>query len=88
MTSEPMEPKRPWQGHGSGGPQAKKQNTGTSFHESLEDELDLEAGLADDDEDQRILDEDLEIELGEAGRNWERNPVPAFDPQLEPLSMP
>jgi hypothetical protein len=56
------------------------------FRDPLEDDLDLEAGLVDEDEDQRLLDEDLEIELGEAGRNWERPPVPAFDPQQESLS--
>jgi hypothetical protein len=81
-----MEPKRQWQGSSGGGPQAKKQNTGPSFHDPLEDDLDLEAGLAEEDEDQRLLEDDLDIELGEAGRNWERPPVPPFDPQQEKLS--
>lgn len=81
-----MEPKRQWQGTSGGGPQAKKQNVGSTYNDPLDDDLDLEAGLIDEDEDQRLLEEDLEIELGEAGRNWERPPVPAFDPQNESLS--
>eukprot|EP00884_Botryococcus_braunii_P008677 jgi/Botrbrau1/17810/Bobra.0127s0057.1 len=81
-----MEPKRQWQGS-SGGPQAKKQNVDSTFQDTLEDELDLEAGLVDEDEDQRLFDDDLEIELGEAGRNWERPPVRAFDPQQERLTF-
>jgi hypothetical protein len=80
-----METKRQWQGASGDGPQAKRRNPGLD-HDPLDDELDMEAGLMEEDEDQRLVEDDLEIELGEAGRNWERPPVPNLDPNTDSLS--
>lgn len=38
-----------------------------------------------DDIDQHMLEEDLELHLGEAGRNWERPAPPPLDPSMQSL---
>ena len=38
-----------------------------------------------DDIDQHLLEEDLELHLGEAGRNWERPAPPPLDPSMQSL---
>ena len=38
-----------------------------------------------DDIDQHMLEEDLELHLGEAGRNWERPAPPPLDPSTQSL---
>ena len=47
-------------------------------------------GLQDDDMDaedvdERLLEEELELQLGEAGRNWERPPPPPITPATDPI---
>ena len=41
-----------------------------------------------DDIDQHMLEEDLELHLGEAGRNWERPAPPPLDPSTQSLGEP
>ncbi|CAL5224971.1 g7745 [Coccomyxa viridis] len=40
-----------------------------------------------DDIDQHMLEEDLELHLGEAGRNWERPAPPPLDPSTQSLAF-
>jgi DNA polymerase delta subunit 1 len=61
---------------GDGGPPRKRQ--------AQDDDGFMEPDIDDflEDEDfQQPPDESVEVELGEAGRNWERPPVEPFDPK-------
>ena len=40
-----------------------------------------------DDIDQHLLEEDLELHLGEAGRNWERPAPPPIDASVQSLGL-
>ena len=40
-----------------------------------------------DDVDQHMLEEDLELHLGEAGRNWERPGPPPIDASMQSLGL-
>ena len=54
---------------------------------SLEEEDQLESfDLDAEDVDQRFVEEDLEVELGEAGRNWERPTLKDHDAETTDLS--
>ena len=84
--------KRGWQGGSSTGPANKRHNSGPDV---LEDELiaDAEAAGADmeaygeDEADVRQEEElDFELDLGEAGRNWERPTPPDLRPSRDPIS--
>ena len=84
--------KRGWQGGANAAPN-KRQN----HRAALEDELIADAEAADADaegygEDEADLrqeeDMDIELDLGEAGRNWERPPPPELRPSRDPISAP
>lgn len=71
------------------GPPAKRANGSGGMDDDLVDEQ-FEAvpeGLEDDAEDVdiRLLEEDLELHLGEAGRNWERPAPPPIDPKNDSI---
>lgn len=54
---------------------------------SLEEEDQIESFELDaEDVDQRLVEEDLDLELGEAGRNWERPKAPEHDVETMDLS--
>ncbi len=81
--------KRELEGSGPQGPPAKRPNGSGGMDDELVDEQ-FEAvpeGLEDDAEDVdiRLLEEDLELHLGEAGRNWERPAPPFIDPKADSL---
>ena len=40
----------------------------------------------DEDEDQHLQMADIDVDLGEAGRNWERAPLPPIDPRADAIS--
>lgn len=81
-----MDNKRPSRGSGPGSQadgegQAKKPKYG----ESQDIDTLLEEFAQDEDEGPLQPDEDVELETGEAGRNWTRPPVPTFDPKTTDL---
>lgn len=60
---------------------------GHTYEDELVDiELDNELDDAGEDEAGRQASEDIELHLGEAGRNWERPPAPALDQRTDSLS--
>ncbi|KXZ48800.1 hypothetical protein GPECTOR_25g384 [Gonium pectorale] len=66
---------------GFGGPPAKRQATASTVMDPV-DEMDFI------EDDPAAPPEPLEdVELGEAGRNWERPPVPEFDPNTTDLEF-
>lgn len=82
--------KRQWQGNAGGANKRPHANPGP-----VEDELiaDAEAASAEadafgeDEPDFRQEEElDFELDIGEAGRNWERPPPPALRPSRDPIS--
>ena len=85
--------KRPWQGAG-GGPPAKRGGPagGGSGSGAVDDELAEQAAFGaepddvDEDEDTRLQTADIDVDLGEAGRNWERPPPPPLDPRAASVS--
>ncbi len=85
--------KRPWQGSG-GGPPAKRGGPagGGSGSGAVDDELAEQAAFGaepddvDEDEDTRLQTADIDVDLGEAGRNWERPPPPPLDPRAASVS--
>ena len=94
-----MDTKRPYRGE-NGGPPAKRAvnianhasngiNTGPGAgggeDDLIEEQLAAEAEVDYEDQDVRMVEEDLDVELGEAGRNWERPPVPPHNPQATSL---
>ena len=82
--------KRPWQVGATNGP-SKRRNTGTDV---MEDELIADAEAADAERDmfgdedyvRQEEEEDFELDLGEAGRNWERPPPPTLRPARDKIS--
>ena len=88
--------KRRRDGNGPSAPHPKRvpPNAGSG---DVDDELVDEAfgarapeGLQDDDidaedVDERLLEEELELQLGEAGRNWERPAPPPITPATDPV---
>ena len=77
-----MDAKRSWGGARPGGPPAKRANTGEDG--LLEDSfLDV---MEEEDVDERLLEADLDLQLGEAGRNWERPAAEALDALKDAIS--
>lgn len=81
--------KRTLEGPSPSGPPLKRQHDSGGVEEDLLDEQ-LETvpeNLEDDGEDmdERLLEEDLELHLGEAGRNWKRPAPPPLNPASESL---
>ncbi|KAK9824535.1 hypothetical protein WJX72_011160 [[Myrmecia] bisecta] len=80
-----MDNKRSWQGGGSKGPPAKRPSGSGGMDDDLvAQSFEADADVADEDIDLHI-EEEMEIDLGEAGRNWERPAAPAINPQKDPL---
>lgn len=86
--------KRRRPGAPTGGPAKRHQPAPDAEDELIADAeaADAEAAEADlpvdnDDEDVRQeVDADFELDLGEAGRNWERPPLPVMRPSQNPIS--
>ena len=53
--------------------------------EDLEAEIDIEQDLAEEDVDAMMFDDGIELELGEAGRNWERPEPNPHNPKKDKL---
>ena len=77
----------------SGPPQKKGSGSGEMEDEVLDEQLEgrpqqalPEDELDIDDVDERLLEEELELHIGEAGRNWERPAPPPLNPAAEALS--
>ena len=71
---------------GSNAPSAKRPNRGSGgVQEDLEAEIDNEQELAEEDVDAMMFDDGIELELGEAGRNWERPEPKPHDPKRDKL---
>ena len=83
-----MDAKRPLaapRGSGaSSGPPSKRQNGGPDDGDARFESFELDA----EDMDERLMEEDLEVDIGEAGRNWERPPAPDLDPITDSISEP
>ena len=86
--------KRPWQGAQTGGPPMKRGGGagGGSGSGAIDDDM-VEAqfaaepeGMDVDDEDQHLQMADIDVDLGEAGRNWERPAPPPLDPRADSIS--
>ena len=60
----------------------------SNYEDELVDvELDAELDDTGEDEAGRQASEDVELHLGEAGRNWERPPAPALDERADSLGV-
>ena len=71
-------------------PSAKRANAHGSgaLEEDLDAEIDAQQDqLAEDDVDAMMLDDDIELNLGEAGRNWTRPEPPPLDPKTQSLGV-
>ena len=67
-------------------PFAKRPSRGSGgLEDDLEAEIDNEQDLAEEDVDAIMLDDGIELELGEAGRNWERPEPKSHDPKKDKL---
>ena len=65
---------------------AKRPNRGSGgLADDLEAEIDNEQDLAEEDVDAMMFDDGIELELGEAGRNWERPEPKPHDPKNDKL---
>ena len=91
MSSSMDSSKRRLSGPAPGGPAQKRPSIpapGATEDEAIEEQVGLLPESPEDDADdidQHMLEEDLELHLGEAGRNWER-PAPApIDPSTQSL---
>ena len=72
---------------GGAQPPAKRATLGVAEDELAEEEF-QEAEEVDElpeDLDEQLAEADVEVELGAAGRNWERPPVPEVDPRRDSL---
>lgn len=85
--------KRPWQGSVGGPPMKRAAAAGAGGGSgAVDDELVEQAAFsaeADDlgeDEDTRLQMADIDVDLGEAGRNWERPLPPPLDPHAASIS--
>lgn len=71
---------------GAGAPSAKRPSKGSGrLAEDLEAEIDIEQDLAEEDVDAMMFDDGIELELGEAGRNWERPEPKPHNPKKDKL---
>lgn len=71
---------------GSNAIPAKHPNRGSGgLEEDLEAEIDNEQELAEEDVDAMMFDDGIELELGEAGRNWERPEPKPHDAKADKL---
>ena len=83
--------KRRLSGPGPTGTSQKRPNVsapGTVEEEAIEEQMAVLPESPEDDADdidQHMLEEDLELHLGEAGRNWERPAPPPLDPSAQSL---
>ena len=83
--------KRRLSGPGPTGASQKRPNVsapGGVEDEAIEEQMALLPESPEDDADdidQHLLEEDLELHLGEAGRNWERPAPPPLDPSMQSL---
>lgn len=70
-------------------PAAKRPSGGSgALEEDLEAELDAEQDQqAEEDVDTIMFDDDIELHLGEAGRNWTRPEPKPHDPRKDKLGM-
>ena len=70
-------------------PAAKRPSGGSgALEEDLEAELDAEQDQqAEEDVDAIMFDDDIELHLGEAGRNWTRPEPKPHDPRKDKLGM-
>ena len=70
-------------------PAAKRPSAGSgALEEDLEAELDAEQDQqAEEDVDATMFDDDIELHLGEAGRNWTRPEPKPHDPRKDKLGM-
>ena len=70
----------------SDAPSTKRPSRGSGgVEEDLEAEIDNEQELAEEDVDAMMFDDGIELELGEAGRNWERPEPKPHDPKMDKL---
>ena len=70
----------------AGAPSAKRPSRGSGgLDEDLEAGINNEQELAEEDVDAMMLDDGIELELGEAGRNWERPEPTPHDPKKDKL---
>ena len=84
-----MDAKRPLaaprgSGTSSGQAPSKRRNAGPDDGDARFESFELDA----EDMDERLMEEDLEVDIGEAGRNWERPPAPDLDPGTDSISEP
>ncbi|CAL8467309.1 g6846 [Coccomyxa elongata] len=83
--------KRTLEGPTPSGPPLKRQHDSGGVEEELLDEQfeTVPENLEDDGEDvdERLLEEDLELHIGEAGRNWKRPAPPPLNPASESLTF-
>ncbi|KAK9916868.1 hypothetical protein WJX75_008145 [Coccomyxa subellipsoidea] len=82
--------KRSFEGAGPSGPPMKRQNDSGGVEELVDEQFEgVPENLEDDGEDVdvRLLEEDLELHLGEAGRNWKRPDPPPQDPATDSLAF-
>ena len=67
-------------------PYAKRASRGSGgLEEELDAEIDAEQDLAEDDVDAVMFDDGIELQLGEAGRNWERPEPKPHNPKQDKL---
>lgn len=83
--------KRSLEGAGPSGPPLKRLNeSGGLEDEPVDEQLDaVPENLEDDaeDVDERLLEEELELHLGEAGRNWKRPAPPPLNSATQSLGV-
>lgn len=74
--------KREWSGEGASGPAAKRPNG--DYDRDDEEDFDREV---DDETEFTAAEErvDVELDIGEAGRNWERPPPPRISPSTDSI---
>lgn len=71
---------------GADAPFVKRPSRGSGgLEKDLEAEIDNEQDLAEEDVDAIMFDDGIELELGEAGRNWERPEPKPHDPRKDKL---
>ena len=83
-----VEAKRPAPAEAEAPPAKRPGSQGSQgMEEDLEAELDAQQQdqMGEDDFDTMMLDDDIELHLGEAGRNWTRPEPPPVDPKKDAL---
>lgn len=83
-----VEPKRPAVHEADTYPSKRPSGQGSgALEEDLDADIDAQQDqLAEDDVDAMMLDDDIELHLGEAGRNWTRPEPPPLNPKKDSLS--